>query len=146
MLRKPLPKLELVGYAMVLGGALSNGLDRALRGYVVDFLDFHAWGWHWPAFNFADMGIVCGAALVVFASWSHKRRRNLHDGFIPYLRAAMDIADSELAGGPRLHARCTVFQRSHGLGALRALLVPAHRHVSVGSDTWCRRLRRMPAA
>ncbi len=72
MLRKPLPKLELVGYAMVLGGALSNGLDRALRGYVVDFLDFHAWGWHWPAFNFADMGIVCGAAFVVFASWSHK--------------------------------------------------------------------------
>ncbi|MES2245022.1 MAG: signal peptidase II [Pseudomonadota bacterium] len=72
MLRKPLPRLELLGYAVILGGALSNGLDRALRGYVVDFLDFHAWGWHWPAFNFADMGIVCGAALVVFASWSHR--------------------------------------------------------------------------
>lgn len=72
MLRKPLPKFEVVGYALVLGGALSNGLDRALRGYVVDFLDFHAAGWHWPAFNFADMGIVCGAALLVFASWKHK--------------------------------------------------------------------------
>ena len=72
MLRKPLPKLELVGYAMVLGGALSNGLDRALRGYVVDFLDFHTWGWHWPAFNFADMGIVCGAALLLFASWRYR--------------------------------------------------------------------------
>lgn len=72
MLRKPRPKLELVGYAMVLGGALSNGLDRALRGYVVDFLDFHALGWHWPAFNIADMGIFCGAALMVFASWKHK--------------------------------------------------------------------------
>lgn len=77
MLRKPLPKLELGGYAMVLGGALSNGLDRALRGYVVDFLDFHALGWHWPAFNFADMGIVCGAALLIFASWKHGPKENL---------------------------------------------------------------------
>lgn len=72
MLRKPLPRLELLGYAVILGGALSNGLDRALRGYVVDFLDFHAWGWHWPAFNFADIGIVCGAALLLFASWRYK--------------------------------------------------------------------------
>ena len=72
MLRKPLPRLELVAYAMVLGGALGNGLDRALRGYVVDFLDFHVRGWHWPAFNVADMGIVCGAVLVVFASWDHR--------------------------------------------------------------------------
>lgn len=72
MLRKPLPRLELVAYAMVLGGALGNGLDRALRGYVVDFLDFHARGWHWPAFNVADMGIVCGAVLVVFESWHHR--------------------------------------------------------------------------
>lgn len=76
MLRKPLPKPELLGYAVILGGALSNGLDRALRGYVVDFLDFHAWGWHWPAFNFADMGIVCGAVLLVFASWKRRPAEN----------------------------------------------------------------------
>ncbi|MDP3654444.1 MAG: signal peptidase II [Rhodoferax sp.] len=72
MLRNPLPRLELLGFALILGGALSNGLDRALRGYVVDFLDFHAWGWHWPAFNFADIGIVCGAALLLLASWRYK--------------------------------------------------------------------------
>ena len=68
MLRKPLASLERLGYALVLGGALGNGLDRGVRGYVVDFLDFHALGWHWPAFNVADMGIVCGAALLVYAS------------------------------------------------------------------------------
>ncbi|WP_411884918.1 signal peptidase II [Polaromonas sp. YR568] len=76
MLRKPLSHLEMWGYALILGGALGNGVDRALRGYVVDFLDFHARGWHWPAFNFADMGIVCGAALVVLASWRQRPREN----------------------------------------------------------------------
>jgi signal peptidase II len=73
MLRKPLATLERLGYAMVLGGALGNGLDRGVRGYVVDFLDFHAFGWHWPAFNVADIGIVCGAALLVYASFVQPR-------------------------------------------------------------------------
>jgi signal peptidase II len=35
-------------------------------GAVVDFLDFHAWGWHWPAFNVADSAITCGAVLLVW--------------------------------------------------------------------------------
>ena len=73
MLQKPLITLERLGYAMVLGGALGNGLDRGVRGYVVDFLDFHAFSWHWPAFNVADIGIVCGAALLVFASFLQPR-------------------------------------------------------------------------
>jgi signal peptidase II len=73
MLRKPLATLERLGYAMVLGGALGNGLDRGLCGYVVDFLDFHTLGWHWPAFNVADIGIVCGAALLVCASFLQPR-------------------------------------------------------------------------
>lgn len=68
LLRKPLPRLERLGCALLLGGALGNGLDRAWRGYVVDFLDFHAGGWHWPAFNVADIGIVCGAALMVLSA------------------------------------------------------------------------------
>ena len=70
MLRKPLPWPERVAYVLILGGALGNGLDRALRGYVVDFLDFHARGWHWPAFNVADMAIVGGAALLVWTAWA----------------------------------------------------------------------------
>ena len=70
MLRKPLPWPERVAYVLILGGALGNGLDRALRGYVVDFLDFHARGWHWPAFNVSDMAIVGGAALLVWTAWA----------------------------------------------------------------------------
>jgi signal peptidase II len=52
--------------ALILGGAIGNVIDRSLYGYVVDFLDFHAAGWHWPAFNVADMAICTGAALFVF--------------------------------------------------------------------------------
>ncbi|MDP2818910.1 MAG: signal peptidase II [Polaromonas sp.] len=69
VLRKPLPAVEGLAYSLVLGGALGNGLDRAMRGYVVDFLDFHWQGWHWPAFNIADIGIVCGALLLVVSAF-----------------------------------------------------------------------------
>ncbi|RYX98252.1 MAG: signal peptidase II [Comamonadaceae bacterium] len=72
-LRKPLPLLERCAYAALLGGALGNGLDRAFRGYVVDFLDFHARDWHWPAFNIADIGIVCGAALLVWWAFANRQ-------------------------------------------------------------------------
>jgi len=52
--------------SLVLAGALGNVIDRLRFGAVVDFLDFHAFGWHWPAFNFADVAITCGAALLVW--------------------------------------------------------------------------------
>jgi signal peptidase II len=51
--------------ALILGGAVGNVIDRLVYGHVIDFLDFHAAGWHWPAFNVADMGIVVGAALFI---------------------------------------------------------------------------------
>ena len=56
--------------ALILAGALGNQLDRFLRGYVIDFLDFSFWGWHWPTFNVADMcistGAVCLASIFFF--------------------------------------------------------------------------------
>jgi len=67
-LRKQLPTLSAWAYSLILGGALGNAIDRLLRGYVVDYLDFHWSGWHWPAFNVADIGIVCGAVLLVVES------------------------------------------------------------------------------
>ncbi len=68
MLSKPMRFVEQLAFSLILGGALGNGLDRAMRGYVVDFLDFYWRDWHWPAFNIADIGIVCGAVLTVIAS------------------------------------------------------------------------------
>jgi signal peptidase II len=67
--------LVAIGLALILGGALGNVIDRAYRGYVVDFLDFHIGecGWcHWPAFNVADSAIVIGAGLLI---WDMFRKR-----------------------------------------------------------------------
>ncbi|MDR2681489.1 MAG: signal peptidase II [Holosporaceae bacterium] len=55
--------------ALVMGGAIGNILDRIFRGSVVDFLDFHACGYHWPAFNIADSSIVIGAMLLFFVAY-----------------------------------------------------------------------------
>lgn len=70
----------LTGLALILGGAVGNLIDRVFRGEVVDFLDVYASSpglaaWlvekfgtaHWPTFNVADSGIVCGAVLLVWA-------------------------------------------------------------------------------
>ena len=65
MLRKPRTRTEALGYSLVLGGALGNGFDRVVRGYVVDYLDFYWRNWHWPAFNVADSGITLGVFLLV---------------------------------------------------------------------------------
>ena len=57
-------RLVACSLALILGGALGNGIDRATRGYVIDFVDFHTYGWHYPAFNVADSAIVLGAILL----------------------------------------------------------------------------------
>ncbi len=51
--------------SLILGGAVGNLIDRLAYGHVIDFLDFHVGGWHWPAFNVADSAITVGAALFV---------------------------------------------------------------------------------
>ncbi len=53
-----------MGFALILGGAVGNLLDRVRFGYVVDFLDFSISGHHWPAFNVADSAIVAGVGLL----------------------------------------------------------------------------------
>ena len=58
-------KLFCSALALIMGGALGNVIDRLVHGRVIDFLDFHVGGWHWPAFNLADSAIVVGAALLV---------------------------------------------------------------------------------
>jgi signal peptidase II len=63
-----LPRREwLTGLALalVIGGAIGNLVDRIQLGYVVDFIDVHYAGWHWPAFNVADSAISCGVALLL---------------------------------------------------------------------------------
>jgi signal peptidase II len=67
-------KLFSCALALILGGALGNVIDRLTYGHVIDFLDFHAAGWHWPAFNVADSAIVCGAALLILDEMLRMRK------------------------------------------------------------------------
>jgi len=60
--------------SLILGGALGNLIDRLTVGAVIDFLDFHAFGWHWPAFNVADSAITCGAILLIWDGLFAKQR------------------------------------------------------------------------
>ena len=48
-------------YALVIGGALSNVIDRSLHGHVVDFIQWYWGDYYWPAFNLSDSAIVVGA-------------------------------------------------------------------------------------
>ncbi|WP_151445605.1 signal peptidase II [Lacisediminimonas profundi] len=63
--RNAAQRLFCMALALILGGAIGNLIDRVIYGHVIDFLDFHVGGWHWPAFNVADAGICVGAALFI---------------------------------------------------------------------------------
>jgi signal peptidase II len=67
-------KLFAVALSFILGGAVGNVIDRLLHGYVVDFLDFHYKGTHFPAFNLADSAITVGAACLILDEILRVRR------------------------------------------------------------------------
>lgn len=58
-------RFEALAYALMIGGAMGNVIDRIVRGAVVDYLDFHWLGWHWPAFNIADISLTFAALLLI---------------------------------------------------------------------------------
>ncbi len=70
----PGQKLFSFALACILGGAIGNVIDRSLYGYVVDFLDFHYAGWHFPAFNIADSTISIGAVCLILDELLRVRR------------------------------------------------------------------------
>ena len=57
--------LLTLALALIVGGALGNGVDRVVYGAVADFFDFHGWGWHFWAFNIADAAISIGVVLLL---------------------------------------------------------------------------------
>ena len=67
--RKPI----IFAYALVISGAIGNTIDRISLGGVVDFLDFHFKGWHYPAFNVADSLIFVGALTLIFGDLIFKK-------------------------------------------------------------------------
>jgi signal peptidase II len=75
IVRDPGKALFCLGLALILGGAIGNVIDRLRFGQVVDFLDFHAFGWHWPAFNVADSAISVGAVLLILEGFLPREKR-----------------------------------------------------------------------
>ena len=72
--RNPTQRLFCWSLALILGGAIGNLIDRIAYGHVIDFLDFHVGGWHWPAFNVADSAITVGAILFVLDEFRRVNR------------------------------------------------------------------------
>jgi signal peptidase II len=72
--RNPEQRLFCWALALILGGAIGNLIDRVAYGHVIDFLDFHVHGWHWPAFNVADSAITVGAILFVLDEFRRVNR------------------------------------------------------------------------
>ncbi len=68
-------QLEACAYGIIIGGALGNVIDRMRFGAVTDFLDFHLGNLHWPAFNFADIFVVGGVAILILAPIISKAHR-----------------------------------------------------------------------
>lgn len=63
------------GFALIIGGAIGNLIDRVSLGYVIDYILFYVGGWSFAIFNFADACISVGAALVVLQEFIDWRRR-----------------------------------------------------------------------
>ncbi len=77
LLRKyPHQRLFALALSLVLAGAVGNVIDRILIGAVIDFLDFHALGYHWPAFNVADSAITCGRRCWSGTPFATRRKAN----------------------------------------------------------------------
>lgn len=64
----PFGALSRLALPLILGGAVGNLIDRLRFGYVVDFLDVHWRGYHWPAFNVADSAICVGIGMLLIES------------------------------------------------------------------------------
>ena len=69
MLYPRLTYLQAFTAALILGGGVGNGIERVFYGRVYDFIDFHLAGWHWPAFNVADMAISLSVVLIIWQMW-----------------------------------------------------------------------------
>jgi signal peptidase II len=59
-------RYNFTSLALIIGGGMSNIIDRAISGCIIDYIDIRIW----PVFNLADMMIVLGAAILIFLNWN----------------------------------------------------------------------------
>lgn len=68
-------RLLSISFALIIGGALGNLMDRIYYGHVIDFLEFYVSHWHWPVFNIADSAICIGAGLLLIDAMTTKKNK-----------------------------------------------------------------------
>lgn len=71
---KELKKIEIICYGVLIGGILGNLSDRIIFGYVVDYLKFDIFNYHFPIFNFADICIVLSVIVMFFMLWRGEKK------------------------------------------------------------------------
>ncbi|MBL8310080.1 MAG: lipoprotein signal peptidase [Burkholderiales bacterium] len=79
--REPDARIQLA-FALIIGGALGNVIDRLWLGKVIDFVLIYwaPWDWYYPAFNVADSAICVGAALMLWAAFLRPRASDQTSG------------------------------------------------------------------
>lgn len=69
---------QVLSLSAIFGGAIGNYIDRLQYRYVIDFLDFHFYNkYSWPAFNIADMAIVCGVISLLYFMLTEKEKKSV---------------------------------------------------------------------
>src|SRR3990170_5285773 len=76
MVRGSKDRLYTFALSLIAGGAAGNLVDRIRQGSVIDFLDFHIGGHHWPAFNVADSAITVGVGLAILSFFTSRKAEN----------------------------------------------------------------------
>ena len=72
---RPKESILKIAYALILGGAIGNFLNRIVYGYVIDFIDIRIFGYNYPIFNLADTFIVIGVIILIIFTWRHSDDR-----------------------------------------------------------------------
>ena len=68
---------QITALSAIFAGALGNYIDRLQFRYVIDFIDFHFRNYSWPAFNVADMAIVCGVIYLTFLMFREAKKQKV---------------------------------------------------------------------
>lgn len=75
-------RVQSAGIILIISGAIGNIIDRVRFKAVFDFLDFHAFGHHWPAFNVADSCVVVGVIVMIFHSFFLEKKPGMPAGHL----------------------------------------------------------------
>ena len=66
---------KLIALSLILSGAIGNLIDRAVFGFVIDFINLHYQDFYWPVFNVADTAITLGVILLLLVDFKQDKAR-----------------------------------------------------------------------